>query len=380
MKRLFIFLSILLFSFTASSQEKWQDVIKQAQGQTVYFNAWGGSQQVNNYIQWAAQQLKKKYDINLVQVKVNDTVDTVSRLIAEKAAGKNKNGSIDLVWINGNNFYSLKSNHLLYGPFVERLPNWKLVNHSLPVTEDFSVPTDGYEAPWGVGQLVFLYDSVRLKNPPKSFAELLSYAKAFPGRVSYPKPPEFHGSSFLEAALVELTHNDPSLYQPVSKASFSAATKPLWQYLDQLHPYMWRGGRQFPSGANQMIQLLDDDQLDIAIAFNPNIVPAMQADGRLSDTVKAYAMSDGALTNVNFLAIPWNASAKAGALVAINFLMSPEAQSKKGDIKVWGAPAVIKRQYLTGPAKQDKLFKSISQPAQSWQSALEVAWQKRYGF
>lgn len=379
MKRLFITLFIFLFSHSVFAQDSWPSIVKQAHGQTVYLNGWGGSQEVNDYLRWAAQQLKKKYDINLVQVKVTDMIETTSRLIAEKAAGKNSGGSVDLVWINGKYFKSLKDNHLLYGPFVNQLPNWKLVNKSLPVSEDFSVPTQGYEAPWGVGQLIFMYDSATLKNPPRSFAELLNYAKAFPGRVSYPKPPEFHGSSFLKAALIELTHNNPALHKPVNKANFEAITAPLWHYLNQLHPYMWRGGKQFPTGSAETMQLLDDGQLDIAIAFNPNAVYAAQESGRLSDSVKAYAMDEGALTNVHFLAIPWNATAKAGALVTINFLMSPEAQSRKGNTSIWGDPSILQHQYLTGTAKHTKLYKSLEELDPSWQSALEVEWQKRYG-
>ncbi|MFW8406460.1 ABC transporter substrate-binding protein, partial [Klebsiella pneumoniae] len=82
------------------------------------------------------------------------------------------------------------NNGLLYGPFVDTLPSWQYVNQSLPVDSDFSEPTEGLEAPWGVGQLVFIYDHHKLNNPPESFAELLSYAKAYPNRITYPRPPE----------------------------------------------------------------------------------------------------------------------------------------------------------------------------------------------
>lgn len=379
MKRLLILLLAFFVSQYAIAQGNWQHTLEQAKGQTVYFNAWGGSQNVNDYLRWASRQLKSKYDVNLVQVKVADIVDTTSRLIAEKAAGKNKDGSVDLVWINGKNFQSLKKNHLLYGPFVDKLPNWKKVNHALPVSKDFSVPTDGLEAPWGVGQLIFLYDSHKLHNPPKSFAELLNYAKTFPGTISYPKPPEFHGASFLKAALIELTHNNPELQKPVSQVNFDAVTAPLWHYLNQLNPYLWRGGKQFPASSAETLQLLDDGQLDVAISFNPNSVYAAQTNGRLAESVKTYAMSEGALTNVHFLAIPWNATAKAGALVTINFLMSPEAQSRKGNINIWGDPSILQPKYLTGSAKHSQLFKSISEPDPSWQAALDTEWQKRFG-
>ncbi|MGO3800705.1 MAG: ABC transporter substrate-binding protein, partial [Vibrio casei] len=67
-----------------------------------------------------------------------------------------------------------------------------------------------------------------------------------------------------------------------------------------------------------------------------------------------------------------------GAMVAINFLLSPEAQSKKGDINIWGDPSILQTAYLTGSAKNTKLFPSVAEPHPSWQTALEQAWLKRY--
>lgn len=378
MKKLLTLFSACVLSLSASAQS-WQDISDQARGQTVYFNAWGGSQEINQYIRWAGEQLKTQYGVELKQVKITDTAETVTRLIAEKAAGKESGGSVDLMWINGENFKSMKNNDLLYGPFVETLPNWQYINASLPIDSDFSEPTDGLEAPWGVGQLVFIYDHQKLNNPPQSFAELLSYAKAFPNRITYPRPPEFHGTSFLKALLIELTNNDAALSKPVDAQSFALITAPLWHYLDELHAVAWRAGKQFPSGSSEMIQLLDDDQIDLALTFNPNAVYSAQASGKLAKTTRSHAMQAGALSNIHFLAIPWNATAKEGALVAINFLMSPEAQSRKGDMNVWGDPSVLRHDVLTGSAANTKLFKSIAEPHPSWQTALEAAWQTRYG-
>ena len=380
MKKLLTTLGILATAISAPSfGETWQQVEQQAQGQDVYFHAWGGSQEINRYIQWAEQELKSRYNVTLHHVKVSDIAETTARLLAEKAAGKEDSGSVDMVWINGENFKSMKENQLLFGPFVEQLPSWEYVDKSLPVTVDFSVPTDGLEAPWGVGQFVFIHDKLKLNNPPESFSEMLSYAKAFPNRLTYPRPPEFHGTSFIKSLLIELTNNDPALQQPVSPENFALITKPLWDYLDEFHNVAWRGGKQFPAGTAETVQLLDDGQIDLAVTFNPNAVYSAQANGNLAETTQAYALNNGALSNIHFLAIPWNANAKAGAKVAINFLLSPEAQSRKGDINIWGDPSVLSNQYLTGSAKNTQQFKSIAEPHPSWQTALEKEWLKRYG-
>ncbi|AEX21657.1 ABC transporter substrate-binding protein [Vibrio sp. EJY3] len=380
MNKLLSTIGILATAFATNTfAEDWQSIEKQADGQTVYFHAWGGSQEINRYIQWAGKELKSRYNVTLNHVKVTDISETTTRLIAEKAAGKNTGGSVDMVWINGENFKSMKDNQLLYGPFVDALPNWQYVDKTLPVDVDFSEPTDGLEAPWGVGQLVFIHDTENLNNPPHSFAEMLNYAKAFPNRLTYPRPPEFHGTSFIKALLIELTNNDPALQKPVNAETFEQVTQPLWQYLDKFHKVAWRGGKQFPAGTAETLQLLDDGQIDLAITFNPNAVFSAQSSGTLAETTKAYAMDAGALSNIHFLAIPWNANANAGAQVAINFLLSPEAQSRKGDINIWGDPSVLSSEYLTGTAKNTQQFKSINEPHPSWQNALEQAWLKRYG-
>ncbi|ANS85792.1 ABC transporter substrate-binding protein [Vibrio scophthalmi] len=379
MTRLLTFILTLFISFSSTAADKWQETMTQARGQTVYFHAWGGSQEINNYLRWAAQQVQQQYGVTLKHVKVTDIAETTSRLLAEKAAGKNEGGSVDMVWINGENFKSMKNHNLLFGPFVDALPSWQMVDKSLPVDSDFSEPTLGLEAPWGVGQLVFIHDSERLNNPPQSFAELLSYAQAFPNKITYPRPPEFHGTSFLKALLIELTANDTALSQPVTQVDFNTVTQPLWQYLDALHAVAWRQGKQFPASSSEMTQLLDDGQIDLAITFNPNAVFSAQATGKLADTTKAYAMEAGALSNIHFLAIPWNANSPQGAQVVINFLLSPEAQSRKGDLNIWGDPSVLQNQHLQGSAKQTKLFPSVAEPHPSWQVALEKEWQKRYG-
>ncbi|UJF20164.1 ABC transporter substrate-binding protein [Vibrio sp. SS-MA-C1-2] len=367
-------------SLAAEPQTKdWQTIVNSSRGETVYFNAWGGSQEVNQYLRWASKEIKSRYGITLKHVKVADISETVHRLSAEKVAGKNSQGSVDLVWMNGEHFYSLKHQHLLFGPFVDQLPNWQFVDQTLPVTEDFTEPTENLEAPWGVGQLTFIYDHEQLTMPPNSFVELLNYAQINKGKISYPQPPEFHGSSFLKMALIDLTENPDTLYQPVDIDSFQKVTKPLWHYLDQLHQVAWREGKQFPQSSPQMIQLLDDGELDLAITFNPNAAEAAINSGNLVESAKSYAFSSGSLTNIHFLAIPWNSSAPDAAQVVINFLMSPEAQARKAESRYWGDPSVLKKSAFSDKQPQFKLFKSIPEPHPSWQAAIEVEWLKRYG-
>lgn len=376
------FIVVSTLSFAQSSDKtdtNWSTIEEQAKGQTVYFYAWGGSQQINDYLRWADKKLQQQFDVRLQHVKVNDISTAISRLLAEKTAGKVTEGSIDMLWINGENFKNMKQNQLITQPFAEQLPSWQFVNKEFPVDNDFTEPTEGLEAPWGIGQFIFIHDKKRTPTPPTSIKQLLAFAKQNPNKFSYPQPPSFHGTSFLKTALLELAEDPSLLYQAVDKNTFIKTTEPLWQYLDQLHPVAWQQGKQFPSSSAHTLQLLDDGELDLAISFNPNEVSSAQSNGTLASSTDSYAMENGALSNIHFLSVPFNANAKQGALVAINFLLSPEAQSKKGDLSQWGDPSILNQQHITGSAANTKLFKSVAEPHPSWQAALEQEWQKRYG-
>lgn len=373
--------SLLFTQANAGDNPQWQQTLDEAKGQTVYFNAWGGSPEINAYLVWTGQELAREYQVKLVQVKVDDIAQSVSQLLANKQAGKRSGGPIDLLWVNGENFKALKEQGLLGAPFTRELPNMTLVDGTLPVSEDFTVPVEGLEAPWGIGQLNLMVNGEEVSPLPTSAAALLTWSKAHPGRFTYPKPPQFHGSSFLKQILLELTPDPAPLYREATDADFAKVTAPLWAWLDKLHPTLWRKGKLFPTSAAETRQLLDDGELAMAISFNPQEAQSAVQNGTLPPNVVAVAMAKGALTNSHFLAIPFNANARAGAKVVANFLLSPAAQERKAEPAFWGDPSVLRADAL--PATQQQApalrFKSVAEPHPSWQLRLEAAWAKRYG-
>ena len=367
----------------------WSQIQNEAKGQTVYFNAWGGSEATNAYIAWAAKEAKTRYRIDVRHVKISETAEVVKRVQTEMAAGRNKDGSVDLMWVNGENFRNLKNGGLLFGPWAQSLPNWSLVDLNKPVRTDFSVPTEGYESPWGTAQLTLIADSAKTPTPPRSAADLLAFAKASPGGVSYPKPPDFHGTTFVKQLLLELTPNKAVLQQPVTPAVFAAATLPLWAYLDQLHPSLWRNGKTFPASAAEMHRMLGDGELKLSITFNPNEAANLIASKQLPASAYSFGFTGGTIGNVHFVAIPVNSRAKAGAQVFANFLLSAEAQTRKADITVWGDGTVLDISKLA-PASQALIRRkaagalaeavlTLPEPHASWVEALEAEWLKRYG-
>ncbi|MCV6546301.1 MAG: ABC transporter substrate-binding protein [Cohaesibacter sp.] len=379
-----------------TSAKDWAKVTKAAKGQTVYWHAWGGGDRINDYIAWIGKQVQDQYGVTLKHVKVSDTANVVSQVIAEKAAGKDTGGSVDLVWINGENFASMKQKGLLMPKsWAPDLPNYQYadIKGKPTLTTDFTVPTEGLESPWGMAQLSFYYDSAVTKDLPKSAAELLDWAKKNPGRFAYPKPPDFIGSTFLKQIALEVAPNASDLSKPVSEESYKPVADKLFAYLDELNPLLWRKGKAFPKNVTSLKTMLADSEIEIAFTFNPGAASSAIANNELPDSVRSFVFDKGTIGNSHFVAIPYNAKAKAGAFVVANFLMSPQAQARKQDPNVWGDPTILDLASLN--AKDKALFdaldlgvatlkpedfgQALPEPHASWMERIEKDWTKRYG-
>ncbi len=373
----------------------WTAVVAEAHGSTVYFNAWGGDAKINAYLDWVGEEVAAAYGIELVHVKVADTAEVVTRVRAERAADRMQGGSVDLIWINGENFAAMKAQDLLFGPFVPLLPNAALIDTvGKPTTErDFTVPTDGMESPWGMAQLVFIHDSATVPEPPRSPAALLDWAGASPGRFTYPAPPDFVGTTVLKQLLLSLSDDQTKFAEPPADAeAFDAATEPLWTYLDALRPLLWRGGNHYPANYPALRQLMNDGELDIVMAFNPGEASSAIAQGLLPETARSFVLDGGTIGNTHFVAIPFNANAPAGAMVVADFLLSPEAQARKADPALWGDPTVLALDRLDsagralfdalplGPADlaPEALGPTLPEPHAAWVPLLETSWAERY--
>jgi putative thiamine transport system substrate-binding protein len=377
----------------APSATDWPAVLVEARGQSVAFNAWGGSQAVNAHIEWARQQVAARFDIALEHVKLTSTVDAVARIVAERAAGRDTDGSIDLVWINGENFEALKRQNLLFGPFAFDLPNFALVDTvGKPTTlVDFTIPTEGYESPWGMAQLVFFHDTARVATPPASLAALGDWIVANPGRFTYPAPPDFIGSTFLKQVLIDSVADAAVLAAPVDPATAPAVTGPLWAWLERVTPHLWRQGRSYPADGPALHQLLDDGEIWLSMSFNPAEASQLIEAGRLPDSVRSFTFTAGTIANTHFVAIPYNSPNRAAAMVVADFLLSPEAQARKQDPRLWGDPTVLD---VVGLPPEDRarfevlplgvatlppeaLGPARPEPHPSWMLWLQAEWQRR---
>ena len=381
----------------AQAVPAWNDVLAAARGQTVYWNAWGGDEKTNAFIAWVGEQVKARHGVSVQHVRLKDTAEAVTRVIAEKSAGRSRDGSVDLIWINGPNFLAMKQQALLHGPVTQALPNYRWVDtvNKRSNVIDFTTPVDGMAVPWRMAQVVFVYDSARIRNAaevPRSAGALLDWARKHPGRLTHPDVSNFLGSTFLKQALLDLVADPAVLQRPATDANFAQVTAPLWAWYDSLRPTLWRRGEQFPASGPAQRQLLNDGEIDITLSFDPAEAAVSVQAGLLPPSVRTFTFSKGTIGNTSFVAIPYNARNKEGALVVANFLLEPATQARAQDIAQTGAFNVLDLARLGAAERRhfEQLTPSAAlpsaaelgapqlEPHASWMTRITAEWQKRY--
>jgi putative spermidine/putrescine transport system substrate-binding protein len=316
----------------------WEETVAQARGATVDWYMWGGSPAVNSYVNgYLAKEIQDRYDITLRQVPVKDIAEVVGKLVVEKQAGKDSGGSVDLMWINGENFRTCKSEQLLHGPFTSRLPNNKYIDWTNPaVKNDFGTPVDGMEAPWGSAQMVMIYDPVRVPAPPRSVPELMDWIRSHPGRFTYPALPDFTGSVFVRHVFYSSSGSVDKWQGDYTEQELENGADATFKILREIRTSLWRNGTTYPESPVRMNTLFADGEIDFSFSYNQGEASRNIRDGLFPGSVRTYIFDEGTIANTHFVAIPFNARDKAAAMVVADFLLSPEAQLKKASPEVWG--------------------------------------------
>lgn len=324
----------MLFSGCASSgndidleSASWDEIVKAAKGTTVTFYGWGGDENRNNWLNGTvADYVKENYDITLEVVGM-DINDILAKLSGEKQAGTDK-GSIDMIWINGENFYSAKDNGLLWGPFTEKLPNMEAyIDLDDPETlNDFCMPIEGYEAPYAKAQMVLFNDSAVTEEAPANAEEFKEYCKKYQGKVTYPALPDFTGSAFVRNIIYEICGWEQFQTMEADYDTVKAAIEPALEYLRQLNPYLWNEGKTFPESSTTVDAMFADGELVMNMSYGPFSVATGIAQGIYTDTTRTFVFDNGTIGNTNYMAIAFDSPNKAGAMVVINAIISAEMQ------------------------------------------------------
>lgn len=376
--------------------KSWDDIVKAADGGTVNWFMWGGSDSINAYVsEWVGGQIKEKYNITVNRVGINDTVEAVNTVLGEAEAGVKETGSVDMIWINGENFRTMKQGDLLFCGYPEKMPNNAYLNwDDAAVAYDFGTPVDGCEVPWGRAQVAVGYNASKVKAPPRTIPALIDWIKANPGRFTYPAPPDFTGSVFVRHVFYHAAGGAERLLVDFDQGLYDEVAGKTWKILNDLEPYLWREGSTYPNDSAALDQLFANQEVDFMVTYEPTRIGLNVNDGVFPKTTSSYALDDGTIGNVHYVAIPFNSPNKAAAVVLANFLISPEAQYQKAQPDVWGVPSALDTTKTPGdwPAKfaaiprheavvslEDLAARSLPELRGDWLTAIEKGWIENVG-
>jgi len=314
--------------------DDWAAIEAAAEGQTVTWWLFGGDDRINSYIDDHVVPAAAELGVTLRRNPVDDTAAAVNAVLNEVRAGQDV-GDVDLIWINGENFANGAEADLWREGWATQLPNAELVDQTT-VEEDFGVPVMGQESPWSRALFVLAHDGASVPAPPRSFGELLAFARDNPGRFTYPAPPDFTGSAFVRQVVAAMGED----------AAFA--------YLAELQPLLWEEGRTFPADEAELNALFANGEVDLAMSYDPAFVQTAVTQGQFPETTRPFVLQEGTLQNTSYVAMPVTAPSPAGAMVVADLLLDPELQAIKADPAVLGVPSVLDLDRL--PQEQQALF------------------------
>jgi putative spermidine/putrescine transport system substrate-binding protein len=330
----------------------WDAVLAQARGQTLDWYLYGGDDAVNGFVADYVTPRLAELGVTLATVPVTDTADALNKVLGEVQAGRTTDGTVDAIWINGENFATGKQAGLWFCGYPAALPNARHVDLTDPaVATDFGTPVDGCEAAWQQASSALVYDSSQLTEADVASLDALeAWARANPGRFTYPAPPDFTGSMVVRTFLYDTGGDPDALPGPFDAARFAPVAERLTARLQALEPALWRAGATYPTSQEAVEQLYATGEIAAYFTYGPGTVGNRVADGTFPATTRQAVPDVGNIGNVSNIAIPVNSPDKAAAMVLANLLQDPQTQLRfYADAGIYPAIDVA----TTDPATQE---------------------------
>ncbi|MFV0440761.1 MAG: ABC transporter substrate-binding protein [Lachnospirales bacterium] len=323
---------------TTENEEPKEEVLEAENNLTdVYWYGWGGDEVTNKWFdEEVTNQVLENTGLNFHRVGM-DIGDILLKLNDEKIAD-DEVGDIDIVWINGENFAYAKENGLLLeniAPEIENFNTYYDTSADLYL-KDFNTEINGDEVPLGVAQFVMIANTNTVENLPTSSDDLLIYAMENPGKFTYPSLPDFSGSAFVRSIVYDIVEYDAVVETGGDKELLRATLMPVFDYFNELEPYMWQEGTSYPTSEASLHQMYQDGVVDFSMSYTTLIDQRNVLNGTFPKGSKSFVFDSGSPENAHYLAIPFNAPNKEGAIKAINEILSPELQLSKYQIDNWG--------------------------------------------
>lgn len=308
----------------------WDAVVEAARGTTVVYQGYDGNQQLNAWVtEDLTPALAEKYDITLVYQ--NDD-GAMTALTDALAAGSTENDSSwDVTWTNGTGFKDIQELGGWFGPICDYLPNYaSYVDPENPlVYMDFAYDNQGYEAPFGFYELNIIKNDDAAPGELSTLDDLTALVQAYPGKFTYPSSENWVGAAFIRTVIYNTCDYEALMtVDPTDTEAIAEIVEPAMEYLRSLNPYLWQEGKTFPADNDAMTTMFKNGEIYNDVLYDQYGCGTKIATGEYPASAHSYIF-DHTTANFSYWAIPYNSGNKAGALVVINEMLSPEQQLAK---------------------------------------------------
>lgn len=297
-------------------------------------------------------KIKEATGVELV-INYKSRTDIYEKLMSDYMNEKSK-GSVDLILLQNQGFKSFYEKDLIYGPFLDKIPNYLNYINPESIEPHYTEGTniEGYAAPFGRRQFTMIYNEDLISEPPLDFDELLGFIQSQKGRFTIPSPPDEAGVKFIETLVCNIEGWEKINELPADKVAVKEAIKDSIAYMEFMKPYLWKEGTIFPENVADLDALFLEDSVMFSMSMDQNHATTMVYEDAYPEGGRSFVLGDGTVGTTSYLMIPFNSNNKSGAMVMINGMMSPEIQGLKYNPKKWGdLPALDTRMMETDQAK-----------------------------
>ncbi|MEI6098251.1 MAG: extracellular solute-binding protein [Alphaproteobacteria bacterium] len=281
-------------------------------------------------------EIIRRFEAKYPGVKIDyhqvDGDQAVQQLIAAKQAAQPS--PVDLFWMpNGSVRVANEAGVIANLPLNSMLPSAPDLNQNA-ATVSRGYVHNGVVAPFHRNQTAIAFDTrvVAEGTEPKSFPELLAYAKANPMKVALTDPTKGgSGSGFLETAILAMATKDCqarlydyTLTEDEAKAwAAGPCLDPVLAYFKELKPLV-----EFTNGNSDTLNLFTNGEINVGTVWEDMVFDFI-GRGLIPPTIKARLMTEGEVGDGDGAMIPSGAVHLAGALLFMDYLMSDEIQLYK---------------------------------------------------
>src|SRR5579859_1822787 len=225
-----------------------------------------------NITDWLSNTVKPGFEAKNPQWKLNVVIarggitmdDVITRTMAAKQSGSDP--QVDVIeGMDPSGFTKATLDAGLWTKFSkDNIPNYDTLNPTVNVLP--------YGLPYRGSQVLLAYDSTKIpqNEVPKTFADLITWVKAHPGRFVYCRPDKGgSGGNFVIRAIYEANGKDPSIFTTDNFSADLATTDftPAWQILSSINADIYQNG-SYPAGNLPTLQLLANGSVSMITAWS----------------------------------------------------------------------------------------------------------------